>query len=184
MDFSHYSDEPVRLAVDLVNTFDIASGHEALTGPADVASFIEAHDGDWYRPGWVPQEWDLNEVRALRSLLRQVFESDTVEEATAILNDLLADMGAVPRISFHGTAPHLHFESDARSPVLHMGAIAAMGLSVAMIDGGLDRFGMCRSSTCGDVFVDVSRNRSRLHCSDKCTTRENVAAYRARHRSA
>jgi predicted RNA-binding Zn ribbon-like protein len=32
------------------------------------------------------------------------------------------------------------------------------------------------------VFVDSSRNHSRLHCSGKCTTRENVAAHRARQR--
>jgi predicted RNA-binding Zn ribbon-like protein len=183
MNFSHYSDEPVQLAVDLVNTFEMASGHDTLAVPADLASFIEAHDGDWCRAGWEPEERDLQEVRAIRYLMRQVFESDTVEEAAVILNELLAGMGAVPRISVHGTAPHLHFESETDNPVLHMGAIAAMALSVAMIDGGFDRLGTCRSSTCDDVFVDGSRNHSRLHCSDTCTTRENVAAYRARLRA-
>jgi predicted RNA-binding Zn ribbon-like protein len=58
-----------------------------------------------------------------------------------------------------------------------------MGLSVALIEGGFDRFGRCNASTCDDVFVDGSRNHSRLHCSDKCTTRENVAAHRARLRA-
>jgi predicted RNA-binding Zn ribbon-like protein len=58
-----------------------------------------------------------------------------------------------------------------------------MGLSVALIEGGFDRFGICQSSTCDDVFVDISRNHSRLHCSDKCTIRENVAAHRARRRA-
>ena len=57
-----------------------------------------------------------------------------------------------------------------------------MGLTVALIQGGFDRFGICQSSRCDDVFVDTSRNRSRLHCSDTCTTRENVAAHRARQR--
>jgi predicted RNA-binding Zn ribbon-like protein len=68
------------------------------------------------------------------------------------------------------------------SPSRYLGAITAMGLSVALIEGGFDRFGICQSSTCADVFVDTSRNRSRLHCSDTCTTRENVAAHRARRR--
>ena len=183
MDFSHYSDEPVQMAVDLANSFDVSSGEETLEVPADVAAFIAAHDGDWCRPGWEPEERDLHEVRALRSRLRRVFEADGDAEAAAILNGLLADMGAVPRVSVHGTAPHLHFESEADSPARYLGAIAAMGLSVALIEGGFDRFGTCQSSRCDDVFVDVSRNHSRLHCSDKCTTRENVAAHRARQRA-
>jgi hypothetical protein len=30
------------------------------------------------------------------------------------------------------------------------------------------------------VFIDTSTNRSRRYCSDRCATRANVAAYRAR----
>ncbi|HEU4917716.1 MAG TPA: CGNR zinc finger domain-containing protein [Acidimicrobiia bacterium] len=171
------------MAVDLVNSLDVVSGEEALQVPADVAAFIDSHDGDWCRPGWEPEDRDLHEVRALRSRLRQVFDAETDAGAAAVLNGLLADMGAVPRVSVHGAAPHLHFESEADSPARYLGAITAMGLSVALIEGGFDRFGICHSSTCEDVFVDVSRNHSRLHCSDKCTTRENVAAHRARLRA-
>jgi predicted RNA-binding Zn ribbon-like protein len=58
-----------------------------------------------------------------------------------------------------------------------------MGLGVALIEGGLERFGICDASTCDDVFVDISRNRSRRYCSDTCTTRQNVAAYRRRQKS-
>jgi predicted RNA-binding Zn ribbon-like protein len=183
MEFGHYSDEPVQMAVDLINSYEVSSDTETLEVPADVASFIDAHNGDWCRPGWQPEERDLHEVRALRSRLRKVFDAETDEEAATILNGLLADMGAVPRVSVHGEAPHLHFESEADSPARYLGAIAAMGLSVALIEGGFDRFGICNASSCDDVFVDISRNHSRLHCSDKCTTRENVAAHRARQRA-
>ncbi|MGH8873101.1 MAG: CGNR zinc finger domain-containing protein [Acidimicrobiia bacterium] len=182
MDFSHYSDGPVRTAVDLVNTLDVVSGVDKLSTPREVADFIEAHDGDWCRPGWKPEERDLHEVRALRARLRQVFEAPAEAEAAAVLNDLLTDVNAVPRVSVHGPEPHLHFESESDRPSRYLGAITAMGLGVALIEGGFERFGICRSSTCGDVFVDTSRNRSRLHCSDTCTTRENVAAHRARRR--
>ncbi|MEO7071362.1 MAG: CGNR zinc finger domain-containing protein, partial [Nostocoides sp.] len=33
---------------------------------------------------------------------------------------------------------------------------------------------------CDDVFVDLSRNRSKRFCDAICGNRENVAAYRAR----
>lgn len=182
MDFSHYSDEPVRMAVDLVNSLDVVSNEEKLAAPSDVAEFIESHDGDWCRPGWKPGQRDLHEARALRARLRQVFEAPNEADAAAVLNDLLSDMNAVPRVSVHGPGPHLHFESEGGSPSRYLGAITAMALSVALIEGGFDRFGICQSTTCDDVFVDTSRNRSRLHCSDTCTTRENVAAHRARQR--
>ena len=68
MDFSHYSGQPVDMAVDLVNTLDAASGEEKMVTPVDVARFIESYDNeDWCRPGWKPTERDLHEVRALRS---------------------------------------------------------------------------------------------------------------------
>jgi len=182
MDFSHYSDQPVHTAVDLVNSLDVVSGEDKLATPLDVAVFIKSHDGEWSRPGWKPSERDLHETRALRARLRQVFESSDEAGAADVLNDLLSDVDAVPRVSVHGPGPHLHFESEGGSPWRYLGAITAMGLSVALIEGGFERFGICQSSTCGDVFVDTTRNRSRLHCSDTCTTRENVAAHRARQR--
>lgn len=184
MDFSHYNGQPVEMAVDLVNTFDASSGEEKLVSASDVADFIHEHDSDdWCHPGWKPSDRDLHEVRALRSRLREVFTVADEEEAAAILNGILADADAVPRVSVHGDHPHLHIESQDSSPARWLAAITAMGLTVALIDGGYERFGICASGTCEDVFVDSSRNHSRLHCSGKCTTRENVAALRARRRA-
>ncbi len=182
MDFSHYSDQPVQMAVDLVNTFDVLQGKDKLGSPQDVASFVESHGEDWQPRGWKADERDLEEIRALRTRLRRVFESSDEAAAAAVLNEILSDVGAVPRVSVHGPGPHLHFESaDDRLP-RYLGAVTAMGLTAALVEGGFGRFGICQSSSCDDVFVDTSRNKSRLHCSDTCTTRENVAAHRARRR--
>lgn len=185
MDFSHYSDAPVQIAVDLANTLNVISNEDQLATPADVASFLETHDeGEWCRPGWKAAASDLHEVRALRARLRDVFEASDEAGAAAAINTILADVVAVPRLSVHaGAEPHLHFEPQEGAPARWLGAVTAMGLSVALIEGGFDRFGTCKSMTCDDVFVDTSRNRSRRHCSDTCTTRENVAAYRARQRA-
>jgi predicted RNA-binding Zn ribbon-like protein len=59
-----------------------------------------------------------------------------------------------------------------------------MGLSTLVCDLGATRLGVCDASPCADVFVDVSPNRSRRYCSDRCSSRANVAAYRARRRAA
>jgi predicted RNA-binding Zn ribbon-like protein len=183
VDFSHYSDETVQTAVDLVNSYEVFARIEHLAEPDDLREFLTTHGGDFRPPDSVITDRDLHEVRALRSRLRQVF--DAADEATAaeVLNEILADVVAVPRVSMHGAAPHLHFEPVKATPARWLGAVTAMGLSIALIDGGMARLGTCSSSTCEDVFVDTSRNRSRRHCSDTCTTRENVAAYRERQAS-
>jgi predicted RNA-binding Zn ribbon-like protein len=182
MDFSHYSDEPVQMAVDLVNTLNAVSGEDTLTSPIDITEFISSRDADWCAPGWEGTQGDLKKVLILRTRLRTIFDAAGETEAAEIINIVLSEADAVPRLSLHGDGPHLHFESDDDSPARWLGAVTAMGLTTAIIEGGYERFGTCNSSTCDDVFVDGSRNRSRRHCSDTCTTRENVAAHRARQR--
>ncbi len=39
-----------------------------------------------------------------------------------------------------------------------------------------------RGGPCRNAYLDTSTNRSRRYCSDRCATRANVAAYRARKR--
>ena len=172
------------MAVDLINTLNAVSDEESLTSPTDVTDFITTRDTDWCKPGWEASQNDLDEIIVLRSQLRKVFDAADERAAVEIINSVLSYADAVPRLSLHGEDPHLHFEADDDSPARWLGAVTAMGLTVALIEGGYERFGTCGSSSCDDVFVDSSRNRSRRHCSDTCTTRENVAAHRARQRKA
>ena len=184
MDFGHYTDHPVTMAVDLANTLEEYGGKDNLQSPEDVREFMSAHAYGWAEPPEKIRVQDLHEVRALRARLRDVFSAADEKAAAAVLNEILVDVSARPRVSVHaGADPHLHFEPVNTSPARWLGAVTAMGLSVVLVEDGLERFGICSSSTCDDVFVDTSRNRSRRHCSDTCTTRENVAAYRERQKA-
>ncbi|WP_344845490.1 CGNR zinc finger domain-containing protein [Nonomuraea dietziae] len=58
-----------------------------------------------------------------------------------------------------------------------------MGLAAVVTELGVDRLGVCQAARCSRVFVDTSSNRSRRYCSERCASRANVAAYRARRRS-
>ncbi|HEX9855354.1 MAG TPA: CGNR zinc finger domain-containing protein [Acidimicrobiia bacterium] len=180
MDFSHYSNEPVAMAVDLVNTFDAFSGVEHLVTTADLETFVAGYEQEWGPFDWRIREADLHEVRALRSRLRDVFTADTAEAAVDTVNQILSYSEAVPRVSLHSDDPHLHFEPSGADIATWLGTVTAMGLAVTIVDGGMERLGVCDAGRCDDVYVDVSRNRSRRHCSDTCTTRENVAAHRRR----
>ncbi len=56
-----------------------------------------------------------------------------------------------------------------------------MGLAELVVSGESQRVRACASPTCRDVFVDLSRNRSRRYCDSRtCGNRLHVAAYRAR----
>lgn len=183
MDFSHYTDAPVELAVALVNTDQRYDGSDRIAELEGLRSFLEEWRQLWEGEAQDPTDADLPVVHRLRGDLRSVFEAGDEEASAQILNRLLAEHGALPRVSTHSGHPHLHFEPTGSAMGQWLGVVTAMGLATVLVEEGLERFGSCASDTCRDVFVDTSRNRSRRHCSTTCATREAVAAYRRRHRT-
>jgi len=178
MHFSHYSDEPVELAVDLVNT-DEMNGDEIGT-LAELEDFLARYESLQSADVKAPTEADLRELHVLRDRLREVFNAPDEATAVAHLNAILEKNDATPRLSVHSGSPHLHFEPVGPSVASWVGAITAMGLAGIVVDHGVSRFGSCRANNCRDVFVDTTRNRSRIHCCGACSTRAAVAAYRKR----
>lgn len=130
---------------------------------------------------------DLPDLVALRAQLREVFESAEHREtrpAVDLLNQLLVEHPIRPQISGHDESDwHLHLTEEG-STAERYAAGAVMGLTVLVTELGMDRLGICQAAPCRNVFVDTSTNRSRRYCSDRCATRANVAAYRARKREA
>lgn len=178
MNFSHYSDRPVELAVELVNTAGLEE--DRLATPEQLEAFLGEYEEMWEDVARPPIPSDLKGIHALRSALREVLETDDETRASDLVNRILAEHGAIPRVSTHSGVPHLHFEPVGTTITSWLGAITAMGLATVIIENGVDRFGVCGANNCDDVYVDTSRNRSRRHCSSTCSTREAVAAYRAR----
>ena len=128
---------------------------------------------------------DLDALRALRAEFRAFFVACAAgdgEDAAAQLNALLIQHPVHPQLSGHdGQAWHVHYtESGSMSDKYAAGA--AMGLAVRLADLGIERFGVCQAAPCLGVFIDTSANRSRRYCSERCTNRANVTAFRARKR--
>lgn len=178
MDFSHYTTRPVELAVSLVNTKGTTSDY--LSDAAELKEFLDDYRELWEGVAKPPRKNEIDAVRELRESLREILEAEDDQEAAKKVNKLLDAYGATPRLSTHSGDPHLHFEPVESAMVCWLGAITAMGLASVIVEHGVDRFGVCGSGTCNDVFIDTSRNRSRRHCSNTCSTREAVAAYRKR----
>ena len=61
---------------------------------------------------------------------------------------------------------------------------ALLGLATLVCDLGPTRLGVCAAERCTNVYVDTSPNQSRRYCSERCSSRANVAAYRARQKAA
>ena len=182
MDFSHYSCAPADMAVALVNTDERVQGEDHLVSFEDLQVFLEEWRELWEGDSQRPTEEDVARVARLRGRLRSVFEAEDEGRAVEILNMILVDNHAVPRVSLHGGSPHLHFEPSGDAFSVWLAVVTGMGLTTVLVDQGLARFGVCAATDCRDVFLDTSRNRSRRHCSTTCSTREAVAAHRRRQR--
>ena len=122
------------------------------------------------------------QVRALRPQLRALWRLDEDQVADRV-NQLLRHAGALPQLVTHGPYGwHLH-ATPAHAPLADRMAVeAAMALVDVVRLGELEQLRTCDADGCGDVLVDLSKNRSRRYCSTSCTNRMNVAAFRARRR--
>lgn len=185
MDLAHYAD----LAVALVNTEEPLRGTDALTSVEAVRELM----GPGTHSGSRAAEADLARLRTVRTRLRGVFEAaDEGDERRAVdlLNALLLEFPVSPQISGHDLLDdatgrpdwHMHLADQAANATAGYSATACMGLAFQLTTLGVDRLGICEAAPCRSAYVDTSTNRSRRYCSDRCATRANVAAYRARKR--
>jgi predicted RNA-binding Zn ribbon-like protein len=176
--------EALAAGAELINTGREAAGDQLRT-LADVQEFGDryAFHGNPAGPG------DLARLRALRARLDAVAAAcESGDDAAAIemLNELLAETGAIPQIVAHdGRGPHIHVSRPTAPLSDRVAAHLAMGLAELVVAGESQRVRSCASPSCRDVFVDLSRNRSRRYCDSRtCGNRLHVAAYRARRSAA
>jgi predicted RNA-binding Zn ribbon-like protein len=178
VDLSSYAE----LAVRLVNTASLGhDGGDLLASMDGLRSLVA--DREHLSHGI--SRGDLDALRMLRDEFRGFFvacSQGNGPEAAARLNELLIQYPVHPQLSGHDGQPwHVHYtESGSVSDKYAAGA--AMGLAVRLTELGIDRFGVCQAAPCAGVFIDTSAGRTRRYCSDRCASRANVIAYRARKR--
>ena len=170
MDFVRYAE---RAAV-LLNTDlpDVESLQEHLAG----------------REWLVEQSLDRDAMllRKFQRELRPVFDASAAGDAATVvdlLNELMVRYPITPRISDHAGDLHIHAASKSQSVAELLVGEALIGLAFLVCDLGPTRLGTCDAAPCTNVYVDTSPNASRRYCSDRCSSRANVAAFRARQRA-
>jgi predicted RNA-binding Zn ribbon-like protein len=178
VDLSSYAE----LAVRLVNTASLGhEGGDQLTTLDGLRALVADREHLNHRI----TRADLEALRQLRGEFRAFFVACSRGDgtgATARLNELLMQYPVHPQLSGHDGQPwHVHYtESGSMSDKYAAGA--AMGIAVRLADLGIERFGICQAAPCQGVFIDTSASRTRRYCSDRCTNRANVTAFRARKR--
>jgi hypothetical protein len=180
VDFTHYSDQCMQAAADLVNTLGHPSGNEYMGTPELAKEFLVEHS---FSDVDVVSEDDVAEMHAVRARLEDVFYAPDERTATSLVNRLLDEYDVKPFLTDHDGRWHFHYAPESSALGRRVASDLVMGLAALIAEYGFDRFGICAADNCGDVFVDMSRNKSRRYCNDVCSSRTNVAAHRRRARA-
>ena len=174
MVFAHDTEMSLTAAVELVNT---AAEPDTLRTVADLDAFYAGYE---YTGRHERTRAELEEVRALRPRLRELFLAER-DDAVTIVNAMLAEAGAVPQLVRHDPFDwHVHASSPDAPLVTRITVETAMAMVDVIRQDEMSRFGICADGDCGALVLDLSRNRSRRFCSTACGNRNAVAAYRAR----
>jgi predicted RNA-binding Zn ribbon-like protein len=177
MVFAHDTEAALACATALVNTLGAVDGIDRLTDLAALDEFVATQ-------GWTGSrtrdEAELQSVRALRPRLRRLWEAD-VDEIVALVNAMLSEANALPQLVRHdGWDYHLHATPQDAPLAERMLIEAAMAFVDVVRGGELGRLRICGADDCGNVVVDLSKNRSKRFCDNGCGNRVAVTAYRAR----
>jgi predicted RNA-binding Zn ribbon-like protein len=174
MPFAHDTAMALQAAVALANSEEEP---ETLSTVRELDEFLQrwGYTGDRDRT-----DAELESVRELRPELRALLLADR-EEAVELVNAVLAEERAVPRLVRHdGQDWHIHAWADDDPLARRIRVETAMAMLDVIRTDEHSRLSVCADEGCEAVALDLSRNRSKRYCSATCANRNAAAAYRAR----
>ncbi|MEO3810574.1 CGNR zinc finger domain-containing protein [Sphaerisporangium sp. B11E5] len=184
MPFGHDMACSLAAVADLINSAPqtASDGTDGLETVADLAAYVRRHKVSGL--GEVGPS-DLEQLRNLRTTFHTIFTSPDPGTAVNRVNTLLARTRITARLTEHDGYPlHVHYFGPGASLVEHLAADCGVALAHLLVMGEWERLRTCTAPGCAKVFVDESRNRSRVYCDSRtCGNRMHVAAYRARRRA-
>ncbi|HEX2175303.1 MAG TPA: CGNR zinc finger domain-containing protein [Nocardioidaceae bacterium] len=177
MRFAYDTEQALQSAVVLVNSAE----------PPDALTTIEELDDFYTRFGYTGRRdrtrTELDAVRATRPRLRTLLTADR-DEAVELVNAMLAEAQAVPRLVRHDEYDwHVHAIDYQRPLAVRIMVETAMAMIDVIRADEMSRLSVCTDDACDGVVLDLSRNRSKRFCSVTCGNRNAVAAYRQRQRT-
>ncbi|GGK16622.1 hypothetical protein GCM10011583_55680 [Streptomyces camponoticapitis] len=124
---------------------------------------------------------DLNRARAALDIWEMIVDAADEQERAGLLNRMLAEAAAYPRLTSHsGTGWHLHYR-DAEQPLGSvLFTLFAVGTALHLTGRGMHRLRRCEVTGCDTAFADTSRTGRQRYCSQRCANRDAVRRHRAR----
>jgi predicted RNA-binding Zn ribbon-like protein len=174
MVFTPDAEEALQAAVALVN---------ASEPPVTLVTVAEL-DEFFVRYGYTGRhdstQAELDQVLALQPRLRELLVADR-DSAADLVNEMLADAGAVPQLVRHPPVDwHIHAVPADAPLATRILVETAMAMIDVIREDEISRLDVCADSDCEGLVLDLSRNRSRRYCSTTCSNRNAQAAHRAR----
>jgi predicted RNA-binding Zn ribbon-like protein len=173
--------QPLELVQRFVNSVDLETGEDELSGPQGLRSWLVERDllGPDERVTAADVERAVDVREGLRALMLANNGLELDEASVARLDDVATRAGV--RVVFApGAEPRLAPESDGVD-----GAIARLLAVVAgaVEQGRWQRLKACPRETCNWAFYDQSKNRSGRWCRmEVCGNIEKARAFRERRR--
>ncbi|MEU7179358.1 MULTISPECIES: CGNR zinc finger domain-containing protein [Streptomyces] len=170
MQLNPYGEDPVRFVVELTNT-----------PPADAAELAERCVAAGLVLDRPVRDADLTEVRDFLRRWAEVVDATTDERRAALLNALLSDAAAHPRLTDHADGGwHIHYREDDLSLAGLLRAVVSVGTALHLTGLGMHRLGRCALAECDHAYADFSRAGRQRYCSPACANRDAVRRHRAR----
>ena len=185
MRFDSHVETLLAAALGLVNGLtpghDGTSPYDAPHGAAAAAAVRDALVSQGRRSRVTLEQ--AAELAGWADRVRAVFvagDGGDADGAARLVNDLLADTQARPRLDRFDDGWSLHFHGPDDGLVLGWMAGIASALALVVGSARVGRLGVCDAAPCDRVFLDETKNGTRRYCSARCQSRVKAAAHRAR----
>lgn len=177
-------DEPSHAATlikDFANTIDVEENTDELATPAQLAGWLAAAGLADVAPRMDRQSHQA--YLRLRAGIREALGAHATS-ATARVSAADAVLARLPvKVHLSAVAEQVLLPSPELPPTRQALANLALAWARIVLTGEAGRLKRCAESSCGWVFWDVSKNRSRRWCSMRvCGNRAKARTYAAKQR--
>lgn len=172
---------PPEVLRDMSVIAEIVNQGETVPGGIDrdwISGLIARYGMTYDKP---PTERDCQELEQAGADFRIIFTLDTPGLAD-FANRTLDRIRFSPRVKNHGGYGwHIHHYDTDFPLARRIRSSTAMSVMSLIIHQEDSRLKVCRAPGCQRVFVDATRNGSKIYCDAKtCGNRANVANFRAK----
>ena len=172
MRLNPYGEDVLRLVIALTND-----------PPTTVLQLVERCRGSGLVVEGPFDDDDLVRTRAFVDEWLAVVDASEPADRARLLNDLLRDASAHPRLTDHaGDGWHLHYREPGVPLASMLRTLICVATALHLSGRGMHRLGRCAARGCGAAYADFSRTGRQRFCSSACGNREGVRRHRERSR--